>query len=69
MIMYCLIYVFVGWLDNSYHWNELADNYPVHTRVLSVIRFLPSQIITRSRPISVLNLNYPYPLPYPGEIH
>jgi hypothetical protein len=48
-------------VDNSYHRDELPDNYPVPTRVVSVIRFLPAQIITRSRPISVPNLNYPYP--------
>jgi hypothetical protein len=49
--------------------DELPDNYPVPTRVVSVIRFLPVQIITRSRPVSVPNLNYPYPVPYPREIH
>jgi hypothetical protein len=69
MIMYCLIYVFVGWLDNWCHRDELPDNYPVPTRVVSVICFLPARIIFRSRPISVPNLNYLYPVPYPREIH
>jgi hypothetical protein len=67
--MYCLIYVFVGWLDNYYHRDKLPDNYPVPTRVVSVIRFLPALIITRSRPVSVPNLNYLYPVPYSKEIH
>jgi hypothetical protein len=37
----------VGQLISS---DELPDNYPVPTRVVSVIRFLPVRIITRSRP-------------------
>jgi hypothetical protein len=49
--------------------DELPDNYPVPTRVVSVTRFLPVRIITRSRPVSVPNLNYLYPVPYPREIH
>jgi hypothetical protein len=49
--------------------DELPDNYPVSIRVVSVIRLLPVRIITRSRPVSVLNLNYPYPVPYPREIY
>jgi hypothetical protein len=56
----------VGQLISS---DELPDNYPVSTRVVSVIRFLPVRIITQSRPISVLNLNYLYLVPYPREIH
>jgi hypothetical protein len=56
----------VGQLISS---DELPDNYPIPTRVVSVIRFLPVRIITRSRPVSVSNLNYPYPVPYPREIH
>jgi hypothetical protein len=56
----------IGQLISS---DELPDNYPVPTRVVSVIRFLPVRIITRSRPVSVPNLNYPYSVPYPREIH
>jgi hypothetical protein len=63
--MYCLIYVFVGWLDNSYHRDELPDNYTVPTRVVSVICFLPARIITQSHPVSVPNLNYQYMVLYP----
>jgi hypothetical protein len=39
----------VGQLISS---DELPDNYPVPTRVVSVICFLPVWIITRSRPVS-----------------
>jgi hypothetical protein len=56
-------------MHNSYHRDELPDNYPAPTRVLSIIRFLLARIITRSRPVSVPNLNYPYPVLYPREIH
>jgi hypothetical protein len=44
----------VGQLISS---DELSDNYPVPTLVVSVICFLPVRIITRSRHVSVLNLN------------
>jgi hypothetical protein len=56
----------VGQLISS---DELPDNYPAPTRVVFVIRFLPIRIITRSRPVSVLTLNYMYLVPYPREIH
>jgi hypothetical protein len=56
-------------MHNSYHRDELPDNYPVPTRVLSIICFLPARIITRSHPVSIPNLNYLYPVPYPREIH
>jgi hypothetical protein len=68
MIMYYLIYIFIGWLDNKYHRGELPDNYLVPTRVVSLIRFLPARIITWFCPVSVPNLNYPYPVLYPREI-
>jgi hypothetical protein len=41
------------------HQDKLPNNYVVPTRVVLVIRFLPARIITRSRPVSVSNLNYP----------
>jgi hypothetical protein len=54
MIMYCLIYVFVEWLDNSYHRDELPNNYPVPTReyLLSVSYppgLLPGPVLYTSR--------------------
>jgi hypothetical protein len=56
----------VGQLISS---DELTDNYSVPTRVVSVIRLLPVRIITRSRPVSVPNLNYLYLVSYPRKIH
>jgi hypothetical protein len=52
----------VGQLISS---DELPDNYLVPTPVVSVICFLLVWIITRSHPVSDLNLNYSYP----REIH